>query len=41
MGCPEKLWMPILRGVQGKAGWDPGQTDLEGGIPANSGVRCR
>jgi len=26
--CPEKLWMPITGGVQGQAGWGPGQADL-------------
>ena len=25
---PEKLWMPIPRGVQRQVGWGPGQIDL-------------
>ena len=26
--CPEELWMPHPKGIQGQAGWGPGQPDL-------------
>lgn len=38
--CPEKMWCPIIGGVQGQDGWSPGQPglvpDVVVGNPARS-----